>query len=138
MHNKSKKQRSDVHEFEAGDYPGDLEFQPEKYHEYLDETDWSDKVKDEWLYTLWNMMNTFVDIGCGLDPVQTAMPSLGKLYAESKGKTAEAKKMSRRRNRVKIHAADPTRATEQPRDPAGEKQKVGKTALQPGSARSHF
>jgi hypothetical protein len=97
MHTKSKKQRSDVHEFEAVGYRGGLQFQPEKYRKYLDETGWSEKVKEEWLYTLWNIMSTFVDIGFGLDPVQTAMPSLGKLYAESKGKTAEAKRgLSRR------------------------------------------
>jgi hypothetical protein len=108
MHSESKKQRNEVHEFEAEGHPGNLQFQPEKYREYLDETDWSDKVKDEYLYTLWNMMSTFVDIECGLDPVQTAIPSVGRLYAESKVKTADAKKrLARRKNRVKTHIADP-------------------------------
>jgi hypothetical protein len=39
-----------------------LPFDPEKYRKHLAETDWSEKVQDEWLETLWNMMGTFVDL----------------------------------------------------------------------------
>jgi hypothetical protein len=36
-----------------------------KYRKYLPETGWSEKVQDEWLNTLWNMMSAFVDVGSG-------------------------------------------------------------------------
>jgi hypothetical protein len=47
-----------------------LQFDPEKYRKYLPETDWSEKVQDEWLSTLWDMMSAFVDLGFGTDSVQ--------------------------------------------------------------------
>ena len=56
---------------EGGSSP--LPFDPEKYRKYLAETGWSEKVQDEWLETLWNMMGTFVDLAWGTDSVQTAL-----------------------------------------------------------------
>ena len=53
--------------------PGPLSFDPEKYRTYLAETGWSEKVQDEWLETLWNMMGTFVDLAWGTDSVQTVL-----------------------------------------------------------------
>ena len=50
-----------------------MRFDPEKYRKYLPETDWSEKVQDEWLETLWNMMSAFVDLGFGTDSVQTVL-----------------------------------------------------------------
>jgi hypothetical protein len=47
-----------------------LRLDPEKYRKYLPENGWSEKVQDEWLNTLWNMMSAFVDLGFGTDPVQ--------------------------------------------------------------------
>jgi hypothetical protein len=40
---------------------------------YLAETGWSEKVQDEWLETLWNMMGTFVDLAWGTDSVQAVL-----------------------------------------------------------------
>jgi hypothetical protein len=48
-------------------------FDPEKYRTYLAETGWSEKVQDEWLETLWNMMGTFVDLAWGTDSVQVVL-----------------------------------------------------------------
>jgi hypothetical protein len=73
MKTKSEKQSSNVHEpgTEGGSSP--LPFDPEKYRKYLAETGWSEKVQDESLETLWNMMSTFVDLAWGTDSVQTAL-----------------------------------------------------------------
>ena len=70
---KSEKQWSNVHEpcTEGGSSP--LPFDPEKYREYLAETGWSEKVQDEWLETLWNMMGTFVELAWDTDSVQTVL-----------------------------------------------------------------
>jgi hypothetical protein len=68
---KSEKQSSNLHEPGAEDGSRPLPFDPEKYRKYLAETGWSEKVQDEWLETLWNMMGTFVDLAWDTDSVQT-------------------------------------------------------------------
>ena len=70
---KSEKQFSKLHEpgAECGSSP--LPFDPEKYRKYLAETGWSEKVQDECLETLWNMMGTFVDLAWDTDPVQIVL-----------------------------------------------------------------
>jgi hypothetical protein len=73
MKAKSRKQSSNVHDPGAEGGPGPLSFDPEKYRTYLAETGWSEKVQDEWLETLWNMMGTFVDLAWGTDSVQTVL-----------------------------------------------------------------
>ena len=50
-----------------------MPFDPEKYRKYLAETGWSEKVQDEYLETLWNIMGTFVDLAWGTDSVQTVL-----------------------------------------------------------------
>ena len=58
-----------------------MPFDPEKYRKYLAETGWSEKVQDEWLETLWNMMGTFVDLAWDTDSVQTVFKSGEALVA---------------------------------------------------------
>jgi hypothetical protein len=70
---KSEKQSSNVHEPSAEGGSSRLPFDPEKYRKYLAETGWSEKVQDEWLETLWNMMGTFVDLAWDTDSVQTGL-----------------------------------------------------------------
>jgi len=70
---KSEKQSSNVHELGAEGGFSPLPFDPEKYRKYIAETDCSEKVQDEWLETLWNMMSTFVDLAWGSDSVQTVL-----------------------------------------------------------------
>ena len=70
---KSEKQSSNVHEPGAEGGSSPLPFDPEKYRKYLAETGWSEKVQDECLETLWNMMSTFVDLAWGDDSVQTVL-----------------------------------------------------------------
>ena len=70
---KSEKQFSKLHEPSAEGGSSHLPFDPEKYRKYLAETGWSEKVQDEWLETLWNMMGTFVDLAWDTDSVQTGL-----------------------------------------------------------------
>jgi len=70
---KSEKQSSNVHEPSAEGGSSRLPFDPEKYRKYLAETGWSEKVQDECLETLWNMMGTFVDLAWDTDSVQTGL-----------------------------------------------------------------
>jgi hypothetical protein len=70
---KSEKQSSNVHEPSAEGSSSRLPFDPEKYRKYLAETGWSEKVQDEWLETLWNLMGTFVDLAWGTNSVQTVL-----------------------------------------------------------------
>jgi hypothetical protein len=70
---KSEKQFSKLHEPSAEGGSSRLPFDPEKYRKYLAETGWSEKVQDECLETLWNMMSTFVDLAWGDDSVQTVL-----------------------------------------------------------------
>jgi hypothetical protein len=72
MEIKSEKQFSKLYEPTAEGGFSRLRFDPEKYRKYLAETGWSEKVQDECLETLWNMMSTFVDLAWGDDSVQTA------------------------------------------------------------------
>jgi hypothetical protein len=74
---KSEKQSSNVHEPSAEGGSSRLPFDPEKYRKYLAETGWSEKVQDECLETLWNMMSTFVDLAWGDDSVQTVLKTEG-------------------------------------------------------------
>jgi hypothetical protein len=54
---KSEKQSSNVHEPGAEGGSSPLPCDPEKYRKYLAETAWSEKVQDESLETLRNMMS---------------------------------------------------------------------------------
>ncbi len=78
---KSEKQSSNVHETRAEGGSSRLPFDPEKYRKYLAETGWSEKVQDEWLETLWNMMGTFVDLAWGTDSVQAVLKTERALLA---------------------------------------------------------
>jgi hypothetical protein len=70
---KSEKQFSKPHEPNAEGGFSRLPFDPEKCRKYLAKTGWSEKVQDECLETLWNMMSTFVDLAWGTDSVQTVL-----------------------------------------------------------------
>ena len=70
---KFEKQFSKLHEPSAKGGSSPLPFDPEKYRKYLAETGWSEKVQDEYLETLWNMMGTFLDLAWGTDSVLTVL-----------------------------------------------------------------
>jgi hypothetical protein len=80
---KSEKQSSNVNEPGAEGGSSPLPFDPEKYRKYLAETGWSEKVQDEWLETLWNMMGTFVDLAWDTDSVQTVLKTERPLSPEN-------------------------------------------------------
>ena len=48
-----------------------LTLDPDEYREYLEGFDLDEARKNELLAVLWNIMRTFVEIGFGLDSVQT-------------------------------------------------------------------
>jgi len=84
MNIKSEKQSRNVHEPGAEGGSSPLPFDPEKYRKYLAKTGWSEKVQDESLETLWNMMSTFVDLAWGTDSVRTVLmrgPRRPKTYS---------------------------------------------------------
>ena len=64
---------------------------PEKYRNYLSESGWTERRKDEYLNALWKLMSTFVDAAWGVDPAQTATPSLTGSFVESGSELFEAK-----------------------------------------------
>jgi len=69
MKTKSEKQSSKLHEPGAESYSSPLRLDLEKYRKYLPKTDWSEKVQDECLNTLWNVMSAFVDLAWDTDSV---------------------------------------------------------------------
>ncbi len=42
----------------------------EMYAQYLEDSDLSDQEKKEFIETLWNLVVAFVDLGCGVHPLQ--------------------------------------------------------------------
>ncbi len=51
----------------------------EKYAHFLEDIDWSEEQKAEWLQALWNIIVEFVSLGWGVHPLQQAQDSCGKL-----------------------------------------------------------
>jgi hypothetical protein len=102
MNDESQEKLSKLRDTNTEGYSSTLRLDPKKYRKYLDETGWSEEAKDEWLNMLWKLMSTFVDVAWHVDPAQTAMPSLAKLYAESSNKLSDAKN-----KRVTSHPREP-------------------------------
>jgi len=61
---------------------------PEEYHEYIKEFDLSEQEEIKLLQTLWSIMNTFVDLGFGVDSIQF----LNKVTARPEKAEAEKQK----------------------------------------------
>ncbi len=62
---------------EAGLAPvSQLGFDAARYWSYLEGIEASDAQKAALLETLWSIMSRFVEIGFGVDPVQTVIPAL--------------------------------------------------------------
>ncbi|MCU7839797.1 MAG: hypothetical protein KZQ94_10525 [Candidatus Thiodiazotropha sp. (ex Troendleina suluensis)] len=55
-----------------------LQLDPEKYRTYLDEFELSEEQQNELLETLWHIMRTFVEIGWGLDSVQSVFSGIAE------------------------------------------------------------
>ncbi|MEW7988313.1 MAG: hypothetical protein AB2799_21175 [Candidatus Thiodiazotropha sp.] len=58
--------------------PKALKLDPEKYRDYLDEFELSEEQQNELLETLWHIMRTFVEIGWGLDSVQSVFSGIAE------------------------------------------------------------
>jgi hypothetical protein len=69
---------ADVHEPGAEGGSNPLPFDPEKYLPRL----WSEKVQDERLEALWNIVNTFVDLAWGADSAEWTSDMPPKAYYE--------------------------------------------------------
>ena len=73
-----------------------LKLEPEKYREHLDGLEITDEQAEELLQILWTIMHTMVDIGMGLDSIQTLFATLAENTGQDSGKdsTIEKKKKS--------------------------------------------
>jgi hypothetical protein len=61
-----------------------LTFDPDEYLQYLDDEDWTDDQKREFIQILWEIIVGFVDLGFDLHPVQQALDSsMPELEVES-------------------------------------------------------
>ena len=61
-----------------------LQFDPEKYRHMLDTIELTEAEKDEMLGVLWEIMQSFVLLGWGLDPTQSVFASIAqKAWAAS-------------------------------------------------------
>lgn len=59
-----------------------LQFDPTKYRQHLDSFDLTEEQQTELLAILWRIMSTFVELGFGVDSVQTLLPALAERSAE--------------------------------------------------------
>jgi hypothetical protein len=48
-------------------------FEPKTYRHFLDDSEWTDAEKDEFVTALWGVVLGFVDLGFDRDPVQQAI-----------------------------------------------------------------
>ena len=53
-----------------------LTLNPDRYREHLSAFELTIEQQNDMMQVLWNMMNTFVDIGWGVDTVQMFLPEL--------------------------------------------------------------
>lgn len=58
------------------------EFDPAEFVHFLEETDWSDDEKAEYVRLVWNVMCQFVALGFDVHPIQQARDNCGKLTDE--------------------------------------------------------
>lgn len=55
-----------------------VEFDPVEFMHFLEETDWSDDQKAEYVTLVWNIVCEFVALGFGVHPIQQAQDACGK------------------------------------------------------------
>ncbi len=55
---------------------GDLPFDAEKYKGFKEVSDLTEEQQVEFLQTLWSMMKAFVDLGFGVNSIQSFIPEL--------------------------------------------------------------
>lgn len=63
-------------------YPGALQLDPEKYLAYTSEIDISEEQRIELLKMLWSIMSAFVDLGWGVDRLETCIPALKEFTSD--------------------------------------------------------
>lgn len=59
--------------------PLSIEFDAAEFVHFLNEADWSDEQKAEYVTLVWNIVCEFVALGWGVHPVQLARKGCGKL-----------------------------------------------------------
>lgn len=59
-----------------------LQFDPAKYRQHLESFDLTEQQQTELLAILWRILATFVELGFGVDSVQTLLPALAEASAE--------------------------------------------------------
>ena len=68
-----------------------LRLDPDKYRAYLANMEMTEAQQNEFLETLWNIMRTFVEIGWGLDSVQTLFSGIVEKAMHDERETLEQK-----------------------------------------------
>lgn len=59
-------------------YPGELALDTKKYLPYLEDCDITEAQKAELLSVLWSIMRGFVELGWGVNSIQTFIPALAE------------------------------------------------------------
>jgi hypothetical protein len=59
-----------------------LQFDPTKYRQHLESFDLTEEQQTELLAILWRILATFVELGFGVDSVQTLLPALAEASTE--------------------------------------------------------
>lgn len=59
--------------------PNVVEFDAAAFTHFLDDTDWSDEEKTQYIALVWQIIGEFVALGWGVHPVQQAQEACGKL-----------------------------------------------------------
>ncbi len=74
---------------ERGSAP--LALDPDKYRRYLDDFELSEEQQNELLAVLWNICRTFVEIGFGVDSVQTIFSGIVEKTLQDDAGTVDRK-----------------------------------------------
>lgn len=67
---------------ELADYPA-LEIDYELYMKMLEDSEWNDEQKREFIETIWSIVVSFVDLGFGVHPVQQAQAECAQVEDQS-------------------------------------------------------
>lgn len=66
-----------------------LDFEPERYRKHLKNTELNRAQEDELLRVLWEIMRTMVDLGWGVDNIQSFLPNIFEKAGTDCGKLLE-------------------------------------------------
>lgn len=71
-----------------------LQLDPSKYRQHLEDFDLTEEQQTELLTILWRILATFVDLGFGVDSVQTLLPALADAAVEDEAERVDEEPLS--------------------------------------------